>query len=264
MLTDTQLSKLLVNWISQTGTEYRGRMCVPADSAIRLTMYRDLIETLITTYGYSEEDLLATNTVRLVIEASWPANTPGKNTARQMCTVDWQTAVADRFPMEILKHNPDTVDTSRRKAYPENVKQEPIKKAETEPVQTQEGPDYPEQTTQEPPQEIGPMILSEEEFNYLATTIKNKYDKEFLADMLSVPASQATPNQLKKLNGIRNKILKLKKLEDSKDEIEENLDPRLLKDNPIDRSIFEGLPPVVCPDDEDFLEVLAKIRGDDE
>lgn len=44
-------------------------------------------------------------------------------------------------------------------------------------------------------------------------------------------------------------------------EVKENEDPRLFKDNPIDRSMFEGLPPVNCPDDENFLKILEEIGG---
>lgn len=47
-------------------------------------------------------------------------------------------------------------------------------------------------------------------------------------------------------------------------EVKENEDPRLFIDNPIDRSIFEGLPPVVSHDDVEFLKMMAEIRGDSE
>lgn len=47
-------------------------------------------------------------------------------------------------------------------------------------------------------------------------------------------------------------------------EVKENEDPRLFKDNPIDRSMFEGLPPVNCPDDDSFLKILEEIAGKDE
>lgn len=40
------------------------------------------------------------------------------------------------------------------------------------------------------------------------------------------------------------------------------VDPRLDKDNPIDKSLFEELPPVVDPVDEEFLKLLNEV-GDE-
>jgi hypothetical protein len=39
-------------------------------------------------------------------------------------------------------------------------------------------------------------------------------------------------------------------------------DPRLEKDNPIDKSIFEGVPPVENPIDEDFLKMLKEVGNE--
>lgn len=44
--------------------------------------------------------------------------------------------------------------------------------------------------------------------------------------------------------------------------VEVDEDPRMKIDNPIDRSIFEGLPPVNDPIDEEFLKMLKEV-GDE-
>lgn len=118
MLTDTELAKLIINWKSQTGTSIRGRMCVPNDTAMRVNMYKDLVRTLVDLHQYTEEDLLAYKTQKMVIDASHNPKSPGKDTWVRLATEDWHLVVADEFPMQVLSHDPSTTDISRRTVNP--------------------------------------------------------------------------------------------------------------------------------------------------
>lgn len=245
MLTDTELAKLIVSWKSQTGTEIRGRMCVPVDSALRINMYKDLIETLIVNHGYAEDDLMSTMTKRMVIEASLNPNSPGKKTWETMATADWEQSVADRFPVQVLTHNPDSVDTSRRK---ENVLP-PVKQAPVEEVK--------EDTSNEP------FALSKEEFDYLAERIGSDFDRSFIADMTVTLLRDLTKKQSDRLTKIRSRIEILNSAPEKKKKksgpepiSSEAEDPRLLRDNPVDMSIFAGMPPVQDQVDEEFLKLI--------
>lgn len=261
MLSDTDLAKLLVNWKSQMGTEIRGRICIPYDSAIRINLYRDLIETLTVKYGYSEEDLLAFITERLIMEVSVPANTPGKATIIKMAKDDWHQAVAERFPMEILKHDPSKIDTSRRMEHKPVIETSKIE----EPLEST----IPEISEQEDKEEILQFAIEQEEFQALTEKLHNPYDIEFLADMLSVPLKELTDKQSQRLNKVRKKALHLKSVKDKKstnnngkhDDMEWT-DPRLLIDNPIDRSIFEGMPPINDEIDEEFMKLIKGVTGE--
>lgn len=243
MLTDTALAKLIVNWKAQAFHEVKGRTVVPYDSSLRVPMYRDLAETLIKDYGYTEEDLLSTMTKRMVIEASYNKSSDKAKILHELAEADWYRVIAEQFPMVVRTHDPSTIDTSKRYVAP------------------------PEPT----PEELGPLVLSQSEFDSLTDILTKQYDKEFLVDMLVTHEKNVTPKQADRLKKIRIKAQNLQKLKDKEpakqiaaEEEQEARESKLIEEKPLDRSIFEGLPPVVDPDDEDFLKELAAIGGDNE
>lgn len=156
MLTETELSRLLVSWKNQYGKEIKDRFHVPVERSARLDMYKTLIKTLIELHGYKQEDFEG-KTYRMVMEASIAPNSDKKDTWRLSATSDWNDALDVFFPSQLLAH-----DSS---SEPERPKR----------------PEY------------------------------------------STPV---------------------------------DIDPRLANEKLIDRSIFEGLPPVNDPTDEDFLKLL--------
>ena len=242
MLTDTELAKLIVSWRNQTGTEIKGRMSVPYDTSLRMMMYRDLIETLITNHKYEEDDLLAPTTKRMILEASVEAKTPGMDTIKKMATSDWIAAVSERYEVEILTYDPSKVDTSRRNTI------------------------APEPT----PEELGPLVLSQEEFDSLTDILTKQFDKEFLVEMLVTNESKITQKQADKLAKIKIKAKNLQKLKDKEparaaaiEEEQESVEAQAVQENPLDRSIFEGLPPVVDPNDDEFLKLIASVGGNE-
>lgn len=258
MLTDTELAKLIVNWKSQTGTNIRGRMCVPTDSAMRINMYGNLVETLVVNYQYSEDDLLAFKTVDMIVKASLNPKSPSKDTWKDLCEQDWKQVVADRFPMQILMHDPSKIDTSRRVVAPP-----PSVKVEVKPELVIEQAPIAEVTQED----LGSLAMDQEEFEYMTKLITNDYDREFIADMLSTHIKDLTKKQIDRLSKIRKRVEHLKGAEvptrKGREELEyAQVDPRLLKDNPIDRSIFEGLPPVNDPVDEEFMKLLKEVTGE--
>jgi hypothetical protein len=247
MLTGSELALLIVNWKTQTGTEINGRMCVPYDSKIRVPMYKDLIATLITNYHYDKSDLFAVQTVNLILEGSTNPESPNLRKLKDLALIDWQRALVEEFPTEVLKHSGE-VNVSRRV---ENKPQEP--EIEIEPV------------------DLGPLALDQEEFDYLTGIVRSSFEIDFLADMLTVHLSQMTKKQEERLNKLRKKVKTIQRVKDrepervaNREEEQEAAEASMVKENPLDRSIFEGLPPVVDPIDEDFLNLINSVGGNND
>jgi hypothetical protein len=95
------LADLLVSWKKQQGEDIRGRFCVPIDRPLRISMYKNLIETLIQLHGYSKDDFEGL-TYRRVMEASINPNSERKEKWREAATADWKDALDDYFPQKIL------------------------------------------------------------------------------------------------------------------------------------------------------------------
>lgn len=111
---DHDLKKLLVSWKNQCGEEIRGRMCVPIDG--RCERYKDLIETLIKNYEYTEEDF-DTLVFQRVLEVSMPTGSDKKEKWIRSITTDWDNAIDTFFGKEILKHDNSTETPREKRVY---------------------------------------------------------------------------------------------------------------------------------------------------
>ena len=159
MLTETELSRLIVSWKNQEGEDIKGRRCVPIEG--RLEMYKTLVKTLVELHGYSQEDLEG-KTYRMVMEASISPNSDKKEGWRKAATTDWNNAVDFFFPQKILRH-----DSS---AEPVREKREKFVKKEYDTVDPRLAKD-------------NPIDLSV--FEGLPP-VDNSVDEDFLKEMASV------------------------------------------------------------------------------
>lgn len=249
MLTETEFARLLMDWRNQFGEDRRGKMVVPVESGPRILMFKTLIKTLIETHGYTEDDLMG-KTYRMVIEASMNPNSPGAETWRKLASDDWIGCIGTFFPSKFAIHDPNQ---EVRQALPARI-EEPKPEVVPEPVVDE-----------------GPMALSQEDFDLITDIVKGEFDTEFLADMMSVPASKLSDKQTKRLNKLRKKATNLQKVKEKSstqkirdEEEQESREVELVQENPVDRSLVEGLPPVVDIDNEDFFKQFAVNGGDNE
>ena len=114
MLTETELSRLIVSWKNQEGEDIKGRRCVPIEG--RLEMYKTLVKTLVELHGYGQEDLEG-KTYRMVMEASINPNSDKKEGWRKAATADWNDAVDLFFPQQLLKHDSSTEPVREKKTF---------------------------------------------------------------------------------------------------------------------------------------------------
>lgn len=129
MLTDGALAKILISWRkgSAYSVEKNGHMCVPVNRADRMSMYRDLVTTLIEEHQYTEDEL-GGKTERMVVEASISPTSDNKEKWKILCIRDWNDVIDDFFPKAVKQHDPSKM--------PERVKQErqtPVEYADVDP-----------------------------------------------------------------------------------------------------------------------------------
>lgn len=133
MLTETKLQSIIITWRKQFGETINNNPCVPTDRTRRRDMYKHLMETLVRLHGYTKEELQFSKTLKMVMDASVNPKSPNKSGWTSIATSDWNYALDDIFPEEILtrdnSNDKTAVERSPEERAAERVKWE-LEKAE--------------------------------------------------------------------------------------------------------------------------------------